>query len=258
VLLVRFGPEGFLAAGESLDDVHVLFSDPYVVPPSQWQLGRRVDLATEALRAPVEPGKIVGIGRNYKDHAAELGNPMPDEPVVFLKSPGAVIGPSAPIVLPPESARVEFEGEIAVVLRRRLQRASAKDAELAILGVTAANDVTARDLQKKDPSFCRAKSFDSFCPLGPAILVEPELDALSVVTRVGGIERQRATVAEMAWDIVALLRYVSRMMTLEPGDVVLTGTPAGVGALADGDTVEVEVAGAGVLRNPVEAWRRGA
>jgi len=169
-----------------------------------------------------------------------------------------VIGPSAPIVLPPESARVEFEGEIAVVLRRRLRRASAKDAELAILGVTAANDVTARDLQKKDPSFCRAKSFDTFCPLGPAILVEPELGQLSVATRVGGIERQRAHVSEMAWGIVELLRYASRMMTLEPGDVVLTGTPAGVGTLADGDTVEVEVAGAGVLRNPVEAWRQEA
>jgi 2-keto-4-pentenoate hydratase/2-oxohepta-3-ene-1,7-dioic acid hydratase in catechol pathway len=258
VLLVRFGPEGFLAAGESLDDVYVLFSDPYIVPPSQWQLGRRVDLGLEALRAPVEPGKIVGIGRNYRDHAAELGNPMPEEPVVFLKSPGAVIGPNAPIVLPPESARVEFEGEIAVVVRRRLRRASEKDCELAILGVTAANDVTARDLQKKDPTFCRAKSFDSFCPLGPAILVEPALDALTVVTRVDGIERQRARVSEMAWGIVALLRYASRMMTLEPGDVVLTGTPAGVGVLADGDSVEVEVAGAGVLRNPVEAWRQQA
>jgi 2-keto-4-pentenoate hydratase/2-oxohepta-3-ene-1,7-dioic acid hydratase in catechol pathway len=215
-----------------------------------------VDLSLEALRAPVEPGKIVGIGRNYKGHAAELGNPMPAEPVLFLKSPGAVIGPAAPILLPPESERVEHEGEIAVVVRRRLHRASAKDAALSVLGVTAANDVTARDLQKRDPSFCRAKSFDTFCPLGPAILVEPDLDALEVATRVNGVERQRGRTTEMTWGIVELLVYVSRMMTLEPGDVVLTGTPAGVGPLVDGDRVEVEVAGAGVLANPVEAWRQ--
>jgi 2-keto-4-pentenoate hydratase/2-oxohepta-3-ene-1,7-dioic acid hydratase in catechol pathway len=257
VLLVRFGSEGFLAAGDSLDDVHVLFSDPHLVPPSQWQLGRKVDLAREALRAPVEPGKIVGIGRNYREHAAELGNPMPAEPVLFLKSPGAVIGPSAPIVLPPESRQVEHEGEIAVVLRGRLRRASERDVARAILGVTAANDVTARDLQRQDPSFCRAKSFDTFCPLGPAILVEPELDALSLATRVNGVVRQQGDASQMAWGIVALLAFVSRMMTLEPGDVVLTGTPAGVGALADGDYVEVEVEGVGVLANPVEAWRQG-
>jgi 2-keto-4-pentenoate hydratase/2-oxohepta-3-ene-1,7-dioic acid hydratase in catechol pathway len=125
-----------------------------------------------------------------------------------------------------------------------------------VLGVTAANDVTARDLQRRDPSFCRAKSFDTFCPLGPAIAVEPDLDELTVATRVGGEERQRGHVREMIWPIVELLVYASRMMTLEPGDVVLTGTPAGVGPLADGDTVEVEVPAAGVLRNPVEAWRQ--
>jgi 2-keto-4-pentenoate hydratase/2-oxohepta-3-ene-1,7-dioic acid hydratase in catechol pathway len=256
VLLCRFGPEGFFAAGEAFDSMRVLFSDPFAVPPSQWSLGRPVDLALEALRAPVEPGKVVGIGRNYREHARELDNPVPAEPVVFLKSPGAVIGPNVPIVLPPESARVEHEGEIAVVLRRRLRRASAADAARAVLGVTAANDVTARDLQRRDPSFCRAKSFDTFCPLGPAIAVEPDLDELTVATRVGGEERQRGHVREMIWPIVELLVYASRMMTLEPGDVVLTGTPAGVGPLADGDTVEVEVPAAGVLRNPVEAWRQ--
>lgn len=258
MLLARFGPEGFLAAGESLDQLQVLFSDPYTTPPSQWQFGRRVALDTEALRAPIEPGKVVGVGRNYVEHVKELANPMPTEPVLFLKSPGSIVGPNAPIVLPPESERVEFEGEIGVVVRHRLRRASPGDALHAILGVVPANDVTARDLQRRDPSFCRAKSFDSFCPVGPAVWVDPDLDALAVSTRVNGETRQSGTVAEMTWGIVELLVYVSRMMTLEPGDLVLTGTPAGVGPLADGDRVEVEVAGAGVLSNPVEAWRQGA
>jgi 2-keto-4-pentenoate hydratase/2-oxohepta-3-ene-1,7-dioic acid hydratase in catechol pathway len=256
MLLCRFGPEGFYAAGESFAEMRLLFSDPLSVAPSAWELGRAIDLSAEAIRPPVEPGKLVGIGRNYADHARELGNPVPAEPVIFLKSPGSVIGSSTPIVLPPESERVEHEGEIAVVLRSRLTRASAEGARRAVLGVTCANDVTARDLQKRDPTFCRAKSFDTFCPLGPAILVEPDLAALAVTTRVGGVERQRGDVSQMLWGIVDLLVYVSRMMTLEPGDVLLTGTPAGVGTLADGDVVEVEIPGVGVLRNPVEAWRR--
>jgi len=256
MLVCRFGPEGFYAAGESFTAMRLLHSDPYTAPPSTWELGRAIDLAAEAIRPPVEPGKIVGIGRNYAEHARELDNAVPAEPVIFLKSPGSVIGSGSPIVLPPESERVEHEGEIAVVLRERLTRASAADARRAVLGVTCANDVTARDLQRRDPTFCRAKSFDTFCPLGPAILVEPDLDALTVVTRVGGVERQRGDVSQMLWGIVDLLVYASRMMTLEPGDVVLTGTPAGVAPLADGDLVEVEIAGVGVLRNPVEAWRR--
>jgi len=256
MLLCRFGPEGFNAAGESFDSMRALFSDPLTVPPSQWELGRRVDLGLEALRAPVEPGKVVGVGRNYVEHARELDNPIPSEPVLFLKSRGSVIGPNAPIVLPPESERVEFEGEIAVVLRHRLCRASAGDAVRAVLGVTCANDVTARDLQRRDPTFCRAKSFDTFCPLGPALWIEPDLEDLSVATRVDGEERQRGHVSEMTWGIVELLVYASRMMTLEPGDVILTGTPAGVGALPAGSTVEIEVPGVGVLRNPVEEWRQ--
>jgi 2-keto-4-pentenoate hydratase/2-oxohepta-3-ene-1,7-dioic acid hydratase in catechol pathway len=256
VLLCRFGPEGFFAAGESSDSMRVLYSDPLVAPPSQWSLGRAVDLEIEAVRAPVEPGKVVGIGRNYRAHALELDNPVPEEPLIFLKSPGSVIGPNTPIVLPPESERVEHEGEIAVLIRHRLRRASAADAARAVLGVVPANDVTARDLQRRDPTFCRAKSFDSFCPIGPMLAVEPDLEALEVTTRVNGEERQRGHVSTMIWGIVDLLVYVSRMMTLEPGDVVLTGTPAGVGPLTDGDLIEVEMPGVGVLRNPVEAWRQ--
>lgn len=204
------------------------------------------------LLAPVQPGKIIGIGRNYREHAAELGNPVPDEPVIFLKAPSSVIGPSAPILLPPESERVEHEGEIAVVLRRGLRRASRDEAAKAILGVTCACDVTARDLQRRDPTFARAKSFDSFCPLGPCVLVQPNLDGLEVVTRVNGEERQRGRSDQMIFGILDLLAYVSRMMTLDPGDVVLTGSPAGVGPLAEGDRVEVEIEGGGVLSNPVE------
>lgn len=255
MLLFRFGPEGFFAAGESAEAARVLYSDPLETPFSAWRFGRPVDLAIEALRAPWAPGKIVGVGRNYREHAAELGNPMPAEPVLFLKAPSAVIGPNAPIVLPPESQRVEHEGEIAVVVGARLRRAGADEAAAAILGVCAANDVTARDLQRRDPSFARAKSFDSFCPLGPALWVDPDLDALEVETRVNGERRQRGAAAEMTWGLVELLVYASRMMTLEPGDLLLTGTPAGVGPLADGDRVEVELPGAGTLVNPVEAWR---
>lgn len=257
MLLFRYGPEGFHAAGTSLAEARILYSDPLKTPASQWELGRPVDLSCEALRAPIEPGKVVGIGRNYREHAAELGNPMPPEPVIFLKAPSSVIGPGAAIVLPPESDRVEHEGEVAVVVGSRLTRASREEARRAVLGVTCACDVTARDLQKRDVTFARAKSFDTFCPLGPALAVGYSDEPLEVITRVSGVERQRGSTADMEWGLLELLVYVSRMMTLEPGDVVLTGTPSGVGPLVDGDRVEVEIPGIGILANPVEAWRRG-
>lgn len=252
MLLYRLAPEGFLAATAPDSRVRILVSDPFETPPGAWEYGREADPAGSGLLVPVVPGKVVGIGRSYRDHAAELGNPMPAEPLVFLKAPSAVIGPGEPIVLPPESERVELEGEIAAVVGRRLTRASPDEARAGLLGVTCALDVTARDLQRKDATFARAKSFDTFCPLGPAILVDPDLEALEVVTRVNGEERQRGRTSQMAWGIAELAAYVSRFMTLEPGDVILTGTPAGVGPLAAGDVVEVEVSGVGVLRNPVE------
>jgi 2-keto-4-pentenoate hydratase/2-oxohepta-3-ene-1,7-dioic acid hydratase in catechol pathway len=256
VLLYRIGPEGFFAAREPGGEARVLYSDPFETLPGGWELGRAVDLEVEALLAPVRPGKVVGIGRSFRDHAAELGNPPPAEPLVFLKAPSAVVGPRAPVVLPPESARVEYEGEIAVVVRARLARASAEEAAASLLGVTCACDVTARDLQRRDATFARAKSFDTFCPLGPAVATGADLEALEVITRVNGDERQRARAADLTWPIAELVAYVSRCMTLEPGDVVLTGTPAGVGPLAAGDVVEVEIPGVGVLVNPVEEWRR--
>lgn len=256
MLLYRIGPEGFYAAIDESGDLRVLHSEPFETLPGGWELGRRVD-SPKGLLAPVVPGKIVGCGRNYTEHVRELDNTEPDEPVLFLKSPSSVIGPKAPIILPPESEQVEFEGEIAVVLRHRLRRASENEARAAILGVTCACDVTARDLQRRDATFARAKSFDSFCPLGPAIRVDPDLDGLEVVTRLNGEERQRGRASEMTWGVIELLVYASRMMTLERGDVLLTGTPGGVGRLADGDALEVEVSGVGVLSNPVEDWRRG-
>ena len=252
MLLYRLGPEGFYAARDEDGVLRTLYSDPFEVRPGGWEFGREVTAENPGLLPPVQPGKIVGVGRNYRDHAAELGNEMPSEPILFLKAPSSVVGPRAPIVLPPESSHVEFEGEIAVVVRHRLTRATAEEARGGILGVTCACDVTARDLQRSDATFARGKSFDTFCPLGPAIQVEPEFESLAVVTRVDGVERQRGEVGDMAWGLVEQLVYISRMMTLEPGDVVLTGTPAGVGRLEPGHEVEVEVAGVGVLANRVE------
>jgi len=257
MFLYRLGPEGFPAATDDEGTLRFLYSDPYETLPGGWELGQEVRAEDGlSLLPPVRPGKIVGVGRNYRAHAEELGNETPAEPLIFLKAPSSVVGPKAPIVLPPESERVDFEGEIAVVLRRRLTRADAETARAAVLGVTCACDVTARDLQRRDATFARAKSFDSFCPLGPAVLVRPDLTELAVATRVNGEERQRGHASEMTWGIVDLLVWISRMMTLEPGDVVLTGTPEGVGPLADGDRIEVEIPGLGVLENRVEAWRR--
>ena len=252
MLLYRLGPEGFYAARDDEGVLRTVYSDPFEVRPGGWEFGREIEAEDPGLLPPVQPGKIVGIGRNYRAHAQELGNEMPAEPLLFLKASSSVVGPRAPIVLPPESDRVEFEGEIAVVVRHRLTRATADEARAGILGVTCACDVTARDLQRSDATFARGKSFDTFCPLGPAIQVEPDLEELEVVTRVNGEERQRGHVSEMAWDLVEQLVYISRMMTLEAGDLVLTGTPAGVGRLAHGHEVEVEVTGVGVLSNRVE------
>ncbi len=202
----------------------------------------------------VRPGKIVCVGRNYVEHAAELGNVVPERPLLFLKPPSAVIDDGEPIVLPPESRRVEHEGEIGVVIGARLRSCSEVDALSAAAGITCGNDFTARDLQKTDGQWTRAKGFDTFCPLGPRVVPLGELaslDELEVVCRVNGAERQRGRAADMAFSIPQLLAYISAVMTLEPGDLVATGTPAGVGPLAGGDVVEVEIPGVGVLTNPV-------
>ena len=213
--------------------------------------GPPVPLAQVTLLAPVEPSKIVCVGRNYRAHAREMGHEVPAEPLIFLKPPSAVVGPDEPIRCPEDSSEVHHEGEIAVVVGRALSRATPAEARLAVFGCTCLNDVTARDIQRAEKQFTRAKGFDTFCPVGP--VVETALDPLdlTVVCRVNGTERQRGHTREMAFDPYYLLSWISRVMTLLPGDVVATGTPEGVGALRPGDRVEVEVSGVGVLRNPV-------
>jgi 2-keto-4-pentenoate hydratase/2-oxohepta-3-ene-1,7-dioic acid hydratase in catechol pathway len=211
-----------------------------------------VGLADAQLLAPVAPSKIVCVGRNYREHAAELGNAMPTEPLLFLKAPSAVIRDGETIELPEFSERVEHEGELAVVIGRRCRRVKEDEDPLSyVLGYTCLNDVTARDLQRKDVQFTRAKSFDTFCPVGPHIVTGLAPSDLSVETRVNGEVRQSGRTSAMAFPIPFLIRYISNVMTLEPGDLIATGTPAGVGPLRGGDVVEVEVEGVGVLRNPV-------
>ncbi|MDP2497519.1 MAG: fumarylacetoacetate hydrolase family protein [Candidatus Palauibacterales bacterium] len=206
------------------------------------------------------PGKIICVGRNYRDHAEEMDNPVPERPLLFQKPVSAVIGPGEPIRLPGESDEVEHEAEIGVVVGRRLSRADEEEARAAVAGVTCVNDVTARDLQRTESQWARAKGFDSFCPVGPRLHALRDPDAwreLEVRCRVNGEERQSGRAADMAFGLPAVLSYVSRAITLEPGDLVATGTPSGVGPLRPGDRVEVEVSGVGVLRNPVEE-RSGA
>ena len=197
------------------------------------------------------PSKIVCVGRNYRDHAKELGNEVPREPLLFLKPPSSVVSSDEAIILPSQSRQVEHEGEIGVVVGNQLRRASAQQASGAIRGIVAVNDVTARDLQRSDSQWTRAKGFDTFCPIGQLGDAPNDLGQLTVVTRVNGEERQRASAAEMVFGIPELLAYISQVMTLMPGDVVATGTPAGVGTLKHGDVVEVEVLGVSRVRNPV-------
>lgn len=197
------------------------------------------------------PSKIVCVGRNYVAHAKELGNEVPERPMLFFKPPSALIASDEAIVLPPASSRVEYEGEIGVVIGRTLRDATPAEAEEAIGGFICINDVTARDLQKSDGQWGRAKGFDTFCPAGPAVAEGLDWRNLEVITRVNGEPRQRGSTADMHFQIPELLSYISGVMTLEPGDYVATGTPAGVGILAPGDVVEVEIPGVGVLRNPV-------
>jgi 2-keto-4-pentenoate hydratase/2-oxohepta-3-ene-1,7-dioic acid hydratase in catechol pathway len=197
------------------------------------------------------PGKIVCVGRNYLEHAKELGNEVPKEPLLFLKPPSSVIGMNDTIVLPTQSKQVEYEGEIGIRIAKKIFRASEADARAAIGGVVAVNDVTARDLQKTDGQWTRAKGFNTFCPIGSDAAPPNDLDSLTVVTRVNGAERQRGVASDMAFRIPMLLAYITTIMTLEPGDLVATGTPAGVGKLSPGDVVEVEILGLSVIRNTV-------
>ncbi|MEO8336518.1 MAG: fumarylacetoacetate hydrolase family protein [bacterium] len=199
----------------------------------------------------VSPSKIVCVGRNYAAHAKELGNEVPKSPLIFLKPPSSIIRDGESIRLPTVSKQVEYEGEIGVIIGKRLFRANDDQARGAVAGIVAANDVTARDLQKSDGQWTRAKGFDTFCALGTIGEVPTDLSALTVTTRLNGTVRQQGRASDMVFDIPAILSFISGIMTLEPGDLVLTGTPDGVGTLAPGDVVEVEIAGVSRVSNPV-------
>ncbi len=203
------------------------------------------------LLAPCLPTKIVAIGLNYRDHAAELGMDVPEEPLIFLKPPSSVIGPGDEIVLPEMSSQVEHEAELGVVIGKRAKKVSRENALSHVLGYTCVNDVTARDLQKKDVQFTRSKSFDTFCPLGPWIATDVDPSDLEVSCRVNGEKRQSSRTSQLVHDVAELVSFISRIMTLNPGDVISTGTPFGVGLLAPGDEVVVSVEGIGELINKV-------
>jgi 2-keto-4-pentenoate hydratase/2-oxohepta-3-ene-1,7-dioic acid hydratase in catechol pathway len=204
------------------------------------------------LLAPVSPSKVVCVGRNYREHAAELGNKMPDEPLLFLKPSSSVIASGDRVELPAQSQQVEHEGELGVVIGRIARKLTDDDDPLSyVFGYTCINDVTARDLQRKDIQFTRGKSFDTFCPVGPWIVTELDPTNATVTTRVNGEVKQNGNTADMAFPVSFLIRYISGIMTLYPGDLIATGTPAGVSRMKHGDLVEVEVGGIGVLKNPI-------
>jgi 2-keto-4-pentenoate hydratase/2-oxohepta-3-ene-1,7-dioic acid hydratase in catechol pathway len=213
-----------------------------------------IALSDATLLAPVSPSKIVCIGRNYREHAAELGNKMPDEPLLFLKAPSAIVGDGDSIELPLQSKQVEHEGELGVVIGKTARNIADDEDPLSyVLGYTCVNDVTARDLQRKDVQFTRGKSFDTFCPTGPFIVTALDPNNLTVETRLNGTVKQNGNTSDMAFPVPFLIRYISHIMTLHPGDLIATGTPAGVSAMHDGDVVEVEIKGIGVLRNEVRS-----
>jgi 2-keto-4-pentenoate hydratase/2-oxohepta-3-ene-1,7-dioic acid hydratase in catechol pathway len=241
---IKFG----LIEGDSIREISA-------APWKEWKTAlRSFPLKDCRLAAPVLPSKIVCVGRNYAAHAAEFGHEMPKEPMIFLKPPSSVIGPGESIVLPKYSQRVEHEAELGLVIGKTCSHLKDDEDPLSyLLGYTCVNDVTARDLQKSDVQFTRAKGFDTFCPVGPHLETELDPHNVLVEAHVNGTQKQSGDTSLMAFPVAFLVRWISRMMTLVPGDLVATGTPAGVGRLVAGDTVEVSVAGIGVLRNPVHS-----
>jgi len=212
--------------------------------------GKEYNLGDVELLAPADPSKVVCVGLNYVEHAKELKMDLPKEPIIFLKPPTAVIGPGADIVMPPSSSQVDYEGELAVVIKERCRNVPAREADDYILGYANFNDVTARDLQRRDGQWTRAKSFDTFAPMGPFV-VDLDPSSLKIQTRVNGSVRQKSSTSDLIFSVPELVEFVSEIMTLLPGDVIASGTPPGVGSLSAGDYVEVEIEGLGVLKNGV-------
>lgn len=234
------------------ETAHLLSAEPW---NGGTETGETVSLADARLLAPVAPSKIVCIGKNYAKHAAEMGSDVPKSPLLFLKAPTTLVGPDETIELPSQSERVEHEGELAVVIGRRARHVTREEALSFVFGYACANDVTARDLQRSDVQFTRAKSFDTFCPIGPWLETELDPSSLRVALTVNGTVRQDGNTRDMVFPVAYLISFISSVMTLLPGDVILTGTPEGVGPLVDGDSVSVTVEGIGTLTSPVKTGR---
>ena len=229
------------------DQYNIMFGDIYRLPADVDARPHRLDPAK--MLPPVLPGKILAVGLNYKDHIKEMGHEEPTDPVLFLKPPSSLVGPGAAILMPPQTERVDHEAELAVVVKKKLRNATVEEAQAAIWGFTCLNDVTARDLQKKDGQWTRAKGFDTFCPIGPWIDTDYKEADQAILCRVNGEVRQKSTIGQRVWNSAQLLAFASSVMTLDPGDVLSTGTPGGIGPLQPNDQVEVEIEGLGSLRN---------
>ncbi|MDR0285949.1 MAG: fumarylacetoacetate hydrolase family protein [Propionibacteriaceae bacterium] len=250
---VRFVREGEPSWGVIVGEtIHALARAPYC---GVTETGAQTPLAGATLLAPCEPGKIVAVGKNYYDHAREMGGDAPANPILFIKPNTTVNDPEATVVRPRSSQALDYEGELAFVVGRRATRVAAADAADYIFGYTILNDITARDLQSADGQWTRAKSFDGFAPVGPYLVTGIDAGDLSLTTRLNGEVKQASRTSLMMWGVPALLEFITEVMTLLPGDVVTTGTPAGIGRMADGDEVEVEIEGLGVLRNRVR-WEQ--
>ena len=248
--LVRFLAQGRAAYGILRDDeITELAGEGYALPA----VGRTVHrLADVRLLAPCQPTKVVAVGLNYRDHARELSMPVPEEPILFLKPPTSVIGPGETIIRPGMSSQVDHEAELGIVIRDRTSRIEDREARQHILGYTCANDVTARDLQKRDGQWTRAKSFDTFCPVGPWIETDLAPDDLLVESYLNGARKQSSRTSQFIFGIDRLVSFISHVMTLEPGDLIITGTPAGIGPMQVGDEIEVRIEGIGSLTNTVQ------
>jgi 2-keto-4-pentenoate hydratase/2-oxohepta-3-ene-1,7-dioic acid hydratase in catechol pathway len=248
---VRAVWNGRIVNGFIEGDEIAIFDADRIIDPMAKPTGERAKLADAKLLAPCVPSKVAAIGVNYRDHAGEMGHELPEEPIIFLKPNTAVIGPGDEIIRPPQSQRVDYEAECAVVFGKACKNVKAADAKQYIFGYTCCNDVTARDLQKKDGQWTRGKGFDTFCPIGPWIETEFDDSNASVESRLNGLVKQSSSTKFLINPIDRLIEFVSSVMTLLPGDVLTTGTPSGIGPMQSGDVIEVEVGGIGILKNRV-------